>query len=276
MRKKKNQDSLQTAKLPLKLIDYGGSAFKAKDSGYLLAYVKQGEGLVSFADEKHELSAGKGVFLTPSCLKTAEISANTEDFKINWVLLKGSCAKDILATLSFKNSFVFDINSCLALDSYFEKITRAKVHRSRKTAQQTESVLLYSLILEFNRLFTYSSLGNQEVLLEQLQPVFDYIDNNFQNEISLEQLADTVDLSPQYVCRIFKKCTNMRPFEYITKKRIEEAKRLILRGGLAVNEIASTVGYSDCSYFCAVFKRLVGTSPIGYRTKQHGKPVTDL
>lgn len=272
MRKKINQDSLQTAKLPLKLVDYGnGSTFKAKDLGYFLAYAKSGEGLATFADDSCKISVGEGVFLTPQDLKTAEISSVTDDFKINWVIFKGACAKDILAVSGFKSSFIFDINSRSTLNSITDRIVKAKGSRSLKVTQQTESVHLYAMILEFSKLLTYASSGNQEVLFEQLRPVFNYIDKNFHKEITLEELANEVELSPQYICRIFKKCTNMRPFEYITKKRIEESKKLIIKGGLAVNEIAKAVGYSDCSYFCAVFKRLVGTSPIGYRTSQHGK-----
>ena len=271
MRKKTNQDSVTTAKLPLKLIDYGNyEAFEAKDSGFLLGYVKKGEGLVALGEEKIAVSEGKGIFMTPAVLKTAEISKESADFEMNWVIFKGSCAKDILGSCGFKDSFVFDINSHSTLDTLMDKIARAKSTRSLKVALQMESVHLYGFILEIGRLLAYASSGNQEILKEQLKPVFDYIGKNFTRDIELEQLAKEVDLSPQYICRIFKKCTNMRPFEYITKMRIEEAKKLVVKGGLSVNEIARAVGYSDCSYFCAVFKREVGISPMKYKANQQG------
>lgn len=80
------------------------------------------------------------------------------------------------------------------------------------------------------------------------------------------ELADLIDLSPQYLCRLFKECLSLRPFEYLARKRIQQAKLLLLEDKLNINEIAAEVGYNDCSYFCAVFKKHEMLSPAEFRS----------
>ena len=84
-------------------------------------------------------------------------------------------------------------------------------------------------------------------------------------ELGLKELSRVAGLSPQYLCRIFKDCLNLRPFEYIAGKRIQEAKRLLIEGELTVNEIAAMTGYNNCSYFCSVFKKHEMLSPAQFR-----------
>ena len=94
----------------------------------------------------------------------------------------------------------------------------------------------------------------------------DYIDKNFRKELTLVELADLIDLSPQYLCRLFKEGLSLRPFEYLARKRIQQAKLLLLEDKLNINEIAAEVGYNDCSYFCAVFKKHEMLSPAEFRS----------
>ena len=57
----------------------------------------------------------------------------------------------------------------------------------------------------------------------------------------------------------------MRPFEYLAKVRIGQAKIMLAQEKYTVNEIAQIVGYNDCSYFCSVFKKHEGISPAEFR-----------
>ncbi|NLZ45599.1 MAG: helix-turn-helix transcriptional regulator, partial [Clostridiales bacterium] len=68
------------------------------------------------------------------------------------------------------------------------------------------------------------------------------------------------------LCRLFKECLNLRPFEYLARKRVQEAKTLLIEQHYTINEIASRVGYNDCSYFCAVFKKHEMLSPAEFRS----------
>ena len=89
----------------------------------------------------------------------------------------------------------------------------------------------------------------------------EYISRHFTEEITMEELSAAAGVSPQYLCRVFKRRTDMRPFQYINCRRLQHAKLLLTRGGMTVSEISAAVGYNDVSYFCKLFREQEGVSP---------------
>jgi len=79
-------------------------------------------------------------------------------------------------------------------------------------------------------------------------------------------MAESIDVSPQYLCRLFSNILRMRPFEYLTKFRIQKAKELLLGDcNIQISEVSKKIGYNDLSYFCALFKKFEGITPMEYR-----------
>ena len=78
-------------------------------------------------------------------------------------------------------------------------------------------------------------------------------------------MAEIIDVSPQYLCSLFKNFLYMRPFVYISKRRIQEAKRLLLDKPMSIKDIALQIGYNYSSYFCSIFKKYEGISPHEFR-----------
>ncbi|HWR08454.1 response regulator [Sporomusa sp.] len=94
-----------------------------------------------------------------------------------------------------------------------------------------------------------------------------YITENFHKSISLDEVAQTVHLSPYYFSRIFKAEQGCNFVDFLTKVRIDKAKKLLQNPELTVVRVASEAGYQDASYFCRVFRQEVGVTPNQYRTK---------
>ena len=63
----------------------------------------------------------------------------------------------------------------------------------------------------------------------------------------------------------FKEFFDVCPFEYISKVRIQYSKRLLISTDKSIHQISEEIGYNDCSYFCAVFKRYEKITPAEYR-----------
>ncbi len=95
----------------------------------------------------------------------------------------------------------------------------------------------------------------------------EFIRTNYKKKIKLEDISKVVYLSPYYLSHIFKKEVGFTLFEYLTKVRIEEAKRLLENTPWNATRISFEVGYSDQSYFCKVFKKSEGMSPSDYRKR---------
>jgi AraC-like DNA-binding protein/ligand-binding sensor protein len=89
-------------------------------------------------------------------------------------------------------------------------------------------------------------------------------------EISLTQVARTVNMSAFYFCKIFKKATGMTFTDYLARVRIEKIKNLLLNPHKRVSEAAYEAGFQSLSQFNRVFRRIVGEAPTTYRDRLHG------
>ncbi len=91
-----------------------------------------------------------------------------------------------------------------------------------------------------------------------------YIDANLTEKLSLNEVSALYGISPNYLSSLFKKYSDIGYTEYITKKKIEKAKKLMEEGNLKVYEIADMLGFESSFYFSKVFKKIEGVSPSEY------------
>lgn len=96
---------------------------------------------------------------------------------------------------------------------------------------------------------------------QKLKEVTDYIHDHLEQNISLNELAVTVQLSPHHFCRLFKQSTGLSPHQYVILSRVERAKQLLLQGEMALVEVAVACGFSHQSHLNRHFKRLLGITP---------------
>ncbi len=93
----------------------------------------------------------------------------------------------------------------------------------------------------------------------------DYIDSNYQNDISLDDVSREIDISPYYFSKVFKEATGENFIDYLTGLRIDKAKELLESTDMSMKEICVEVGYSNPNYFSRIFKKIVGVSPTEYK-----------
>lgn len=93
-----------------------------------------------------------------------------------------------------------------------------------------------------------------------------YIQKHLAREITLEQMAEEVHLSPTYLSALFKKTTGTNFLDYVIVQRMKEAQRLLIHSEMNISEIAATVGYSDIRAFSKRFKKENGITPTEFRS----------
>lgn len=103
--------------------------------------------------------------------------------------------------------------------------------------------------------------------LQVVQKAGDYMRNNFRKKITVEDVAHAVYLSPCHLSKIFKQELGCTIMEFLTKVRIEEAKKLLRNPKYNVIQVADDLGFKDPGYFTKVFKRSEGITPSQYREK---------
>ena len=94
-----------------------------------------------------------------------------------------------------------------------------------------------------------------------IQAAIEYIRDNYENKISLEDLRKTTNVSMQHLIRLFRKEVNMTPIEYINHVKILHAIDLLRTSNLTVEEIAYKLNFTSASYFIRVFKKHNGNTP---------------
>ena len=108
----------------------------------------------------------------------------------------------------------------------------------------------------------YSSLA-----IAKVQTAKDYINDSLFGSLSLETIAQTVDISQYHFCRLFKQVTGMSPWQYVIQQRIDTAKRLLNDPKLSVAEVSRELAFSTQGQFTNFFRRHSGMSPTAYRKR---------
>lgn len=111
-------------------------------------------------------------------------------------------------------------------------------------------------LIQQNKTMKYKSI---------IKSVLQYVEENYQKDISLSEMASIVYVTPNYLSRIFKEEMNINFIDWLNQLRIEKAKALLLEAGSKTYEVAHKVGYGDYKYFSYIFKKITGCTPKEYK-----------
>ncbi|WAM36363.1 response regulator transcription factor [Caldicellulosiruptor acetigenus] len=126
-------------------------------------------------------------------------------------------------------------------------------------------------ILEISKRAILALFGKAKVNHEQIinndsiNKAIDFINQNYNQEISLAQISATFNFNPYYFSKLFKKYAGVSYKTYLTKLRIQKACELLKNSSKSIKEIAFLVGFSDPNYFIKAFKKFVGVTPSVFR-----------
>lgn len=115
--------------------------------------------------------------------------------------------------------------------------------------------------------------GQKEHEDEPVKRAQEFIEQNFQNKLTVEQLADMFSIGRRSLERRFKKATSNTVIEYIQRVKIEAAKKSFETSSKNVSEVMYDVGYNDTKAFRATFKKLSGLSPLEYRNRYNSRAI---
>lgn len=107
--------------------------------------------------------------------------------------------------------------------------------------------------------------GRTKQLSKEIAYVVRYVREHFHQDILLQDIAERLEITPNYLSTLFKKEMKLAFSEYLNRVRLEHAKELLLTTNLKSYEIAERIGFSDDSYFSRAFKKYVGVRPNGFR-----------
>ena len=109
------------------------------------------------------------------------------------------------------------------------------------------------------------NLGRNTQLAKVVKLTIDYIRKNFRRDIKLDDIAEYLRYNKFYLCRVFKDETGQTIQNFILELRINNAKVLLKKTNMQLTEIVYGCGFSSQAYFCHIFKKCTGMTPLQYR-----------
>lgn len=223
----------------------------------------QGEGVFVCNNTEYTITPGTGMFIYPNV--DHSYKSIKKPWITNWIAFDGNHIETLINTMGFHNTSVYNVKDSFVLRKQLKKCLDIATLDNPFSNIECSSQIYYFLVT----LMKYIEPFDDESLYQgysRLEPVCNYIKDNFHNAITIDELSNLIDVTPQYLCTLFKKYLQIRPFEYINKIRINESKKIMLHdSSLPISQICQLVGFDNPSYFGQQFKKIEGMTPGTFR-----------
>jgi AraC-like DNA-binding protein len=138
--------------------------------------------------------------------------------------------------------------------------------RARLTLKTYLKMILILLVNHYaDHQGTVESFNRKQRAIEQLAPLFAFLEANYKEPVSVAMAAEVLHLSESHFMRLFKQVTGQSFVNYLNQFRIAKAEHLLATTDLSVAEVSQAVGFCDQSYFGLVFRSLIQMTPLQYK-----------
>lgn len=245
-----------------------------------IVYVEDGEYIESVDFEEYHVKSGDIVLINPSVLHSfhqydnKRTSFRTVIFNMNLLTGNSADACSIKYLVPFAErrykSPVVITSDHPCYDSIRKKVLNM-ISLYDEKGDFFEIKLKAEVYGLFYLLFKNVFVSNAEdtdirdATTRNIRKIIDYINENYMNTITIDELAETVNLSKHYFMRFFKKYIGMTCIEYINDYRLNIASNLLLTTRMQITEVAASIGITNLSYFNRIFKKKFHMTPKEYR-----------
>lgn len=235
-------------------------------ASYLFFVVKEGEGMLEYDGASYPLKAGDCVFL--DCQKNHAHQTSENLWTLQWVHFYGPNMNGIYEKFTercgvpwFRTEQAETYEGIL--DEIFEIASSDNYIRDMRLYEKITELLC--LIMEESWNPERQRTWNRQK--RNMQDVKDYIDQHFQEKITLDSLVERFFINKFYLTRVFREQFGISVNAYLLQVRVTYAKRLLRFSDLSIEQIGYDCGVSDPNYFSRVFKKIEGVTPGEYRKK---------
>jgi len=222
-----------------------------------------GSGIFKYEHKEYQIKRGQGLFIYPNI--PHRYYSVDKPWLTHWVSFDGYSIETILDILNINKTGVYDILDSLYLENQLVEAFNLAIGEGLVDPIIT-SAYLYQLIVNIEKHTVPVDKEDITYQKNKLAPVLKYIEAHYFETITIDQLARLIHVTPQYLCVLFQRIVNKRPFEYINHVRINKSKALILADrNTSISTISNQVGFESPSYYGAQFKKIEGITPGAFR-----------
>ncbi|AQW26068.1 AraC family transcriptional regulator [Clostridium perfringens] len=237
----------------------------------VIHYVTKGYGTFKFNGKVYNLKQGD-IFILLKGMQVEYVASIDDPWEYYWIGFSGSNANEYLNRTSITNSCVANCEENSKIPQII--LNMCEISKTYNPSRSDDILLLkelysllYALIEEFPKPFEYKD----KELHTYIQDALNFINSNYMHSITVQEIADYVNLSRSYLYKIFIKNLGISPQRYLINLRMYKATLLLKGTKLPIGEVASSVGYSDSLLFSKTFSKHFSMSPLNYRNNQVNK-----
>lgn len=176
---------------------------------------------------------------------------------------------------NFQNLTLVDTLQCshpetIRLARHFSEFIKSGKASSKLYAESIWTQIVLQLIWNFSSVSSKKDLRFGKLADSRMQLVIDFMHANLDQQISLNDLASIVNLSPNYFLNAFKNAMGKTPHRFFREIRIQEACELLGDPIMTIMGVAIRVGYTTQSHFTSSFRQVMGVTPAVYRLQKYG------
>ncbi|XZL75803.1 AraC family transcriptional regulator [Clostridium perfringens] len=237
----------------------------------VIHYVTKGYGTFKFNGKVYNLKQGD-IFILLKGMQVEYVASIDDPWEYYWIGFSGSNANEYLNRTSITNSCVANCEENSKIPQII--LNMCEISKTYNPSRSDDILLLkelysllYALIEEFPKPFEYKD----KELHTYIQDALNFINSNYMHSITVQEIADYVNLSRSYLYKMFIKNLGISPQRYLINLRMYKATILLKGTKLPIGEVASSVGYSDSLLFSKTFSKHFSMSPLNYRNNQVNK-----
>ncbi len=231
---------------------------------FLFHYILSGTGKLETSGQTFFLKPGQGFLLCPGQIST--YYADREDpWTYTWVEFDGMRARECMTLAGLSETQ--PVYSPKPGSNRVQEFMAALLdnHEKSPIRQIGLGMILLDEIVQSSR--TKIESGNKRLRDFYIKEAMGFIDQNYQRDVSVEEIAAASGLNRSYFGKLFKETMGFSPQQYLIQYRMTKAAELLKGSRIPVGEVARSVGYENQLHFSRAFKNTYGISPSQYRAK---------
>ncbi len=243
------------------LVTEGNVTFQTPNNSVTL---KQGEGIFLNYKQPHLIKMADNEKSSYICLDVpASIIDNDPNGRMYKKYISPLLEHDSVQLFVFRQDTEYNKNIIESMSRINTIVNESEVNPELKIL--TEIFKIWDNTISQLKIADESAQGMDYNVNHRLRKIFRYVSRNYQQKISLDDIAAHVNLSRSECSRFFHKSTEQSLFDFITDYRISQSIVLLEENKLSIADIASEVGFSNQSYYTKIFKQRKGMTPKEYR-----------
>lgn len=233
---------------------------RSEKEGFFFLYTISGKGKLEMARETQMLVPGTLLLL--SCHEFHRYNTLEAPWTFWWFHFSGTGAKgcfSFLDTPFFLSRYKFDNKS----ERSFPELFSLSGHSDLAAIARSSHIISRLFTEQLERIGQPGEKDGHG--REDIWRAVAYIQDHFQEPLTIDRLAEEIRLSKYHLIRLFRRQMGTTPYQYLLHCRIDKAKNLLSSGNDSVESISAQVGFSDESHFISRFRAITGKTPAAYR-----------